>query len=138
MSLLFRSCLAILVTLGSGGLAAADPGAAIDKKFENCIAHSNDTDAWTCIDQHYKDWDKLLNETYQKLMATLDHDQQEALRKAQRAWIAYRDADKAFRDDAGPSQGAVLLQMWGDSGTDVVQARTWQLQSYLNLTTDQN
>lgn len=40
----------------------------------------------------YAAWDKELNRTYQELMAVLKGEDQEQLRRAQRAWLAYRDA----------------------------------------------
>lgn len=41
-------------------------------------------------------WDRLLNIEYQRLLKLLDAEQQAALRKGQRAWIAYRDERCAF------------------------------------------
>ncbi len=41
-------------------------------------------------------WDEVLNADYKRLMALLDQEQKDALRTAQRAWIALRDADCGF------------------------------------------
>ena len=42
--------------------------------------------------------DKQLNATYQEVLRRLRPSDQAAFRKAQRAWIAFRDADCAFGD----------------------------------------
>lgn len=64
-----------------------------------------------CVAAETGVWDRLLNETYQILRADLDEadaqaggragdqgvDRSDALRDAQRAWIAYRDAECLLR-----------------------------------------
>lgn len=49
-----------------------------------------------CADRETKAWDAILNRDYNTLMARLDDAQREKLGAAQRAWIAFRDADCAF------------------------------------------
>jgi uncharacterized protein YecT (DUF1311 family) len=44
-------------------------------------------------------WNDLLNDNYQKLLATLDDEQTAKARAMQRAWIAYRDTTCGFYDD---------------------------------------
>ncbi|MCD7060738.1 lysozyme inhibitor LprI family protein [Pelagibacterium xiamenense] len=44
-------------------------------------------------------WDKRLNDTYAAVLETLDADRTQSLRDAQRAWIAFRDAECAFAYD---------------------------------------
>ncbi|GAA3539020.1 lysozyme inhibitor LprI family protein [Zobellella aerophila] len=43
-------------------------------------------------DRHYASADLMLNKAYSQLMAELSNDRQDKLKKAQRAWIAFRDA----------------------------------------------
>jgi len=49
-----------------------------------------------CAANAYVRADTELNATYQRLLSQLDAEAQEKLRRAQRAWIAFRDADAAF------------------------------------------
>jgi uncharacterized protein YecT (DUF1311 family) len=43
--------------------------------------------------------DKELNAVYKKVLATLDEEGVALLKKSQRAWLAYRDAEAAFSAD---------------------------------------
>ena len=62
-----------------------------------------------CLDREARAWDRLLNDTYERLSALLDGAQREALRDVQRSWIAYRDKAcdrrETTREDAA---GAIL------------------------------
>ncbi len=49
-----------------------------------------------CIERERAVWDNILNESYRRLRAKLDADQQGKLRDMQRAWIASRDATCHF------------------------------------------
>ncbi|QIE57350.1 DUF1311 domain-containing protein [Pikeienuella piscinae] len=49
-----------------------------------------------CIAGEAEAWDTILNREYQRLLPRLDAEQAAAMRKVQRAWIAFRDADCAF------------------------------------------
>jgi uncharacterized protein YecT (DUF1311 family) len=46
-----------------------------------------------CISAETEQWDGYLNREYKARMATITADQKAAFRTAQRAWIAFRDAD---------------------------------------------
>jgi uncharacterized protein YecT (DUF1311 family) len=48
-----------------------------------------------CLDRQVVAVDSELNQTYKKALASLAPDQQQALRRAERAWIRYRDAKLA-------------------------------------------
>lgn len=49
-----------------------------------------------CISAETAAWDWILNREYRGLRMALDEEQKDALRDAQRKWIAFRDADCAF------------------------------------------
>jgi uncharacterized protein YecT (DUF1311 family) len=55
----------------------------------------------------FKKADKELNEVYAKVLANLDDAAKENLKKAQRAWVAWRDAEAAFRADAEARGGSM-------------------------------
>lgn len=49
-----------------------------------------------CVSEKTKVWDARLNETYQMLRQHLEPEERQALLKAQRLWIQYRDANCEF------------------------------------------
>lgn len=51
--------------------------------------------------------DKELNEVYAKVLGVLDDGSKEKLRKSQRAWVAYRDAEADFSADAEARGGSM-------------------------------
>jgi uncharacterized protein YecT (DUF1311 family) len=53
--------------------------------------------------------DAALNKVYQRIRAALDADGQAKLKAAQRAWLAYRDAEAAF--EAAPNEGGSIYPM---------------------------
>ena len=52
-------------------------------------------EAYACIYDNYKVWDKSLNEEYRAALARIDADRRPLLVKAQRSWVVYRDANCA-------------------------------------------
>ncbi len=63
----------------------------------------------TCTGLEYRAADKQLNATFHALMTKLSKDGQAQLQKAQRAWIAYRDAQCDF--DTAASVGGTIHPM---------------------------
>ena len=57
--------------------------------------------------ESFKKADKELNEVYAKVLANLDDQAKENLKKSQRAWVAWRDAEAAFRADAEARGGSM-------------------------------
>jgi uncharacterized protein YecT (DUF1311 family) len=57
--------------------------------------------------ESFKKADKELNEIYAKVLANLDEEAKENLKKSQRAWVAWRDAEAAFRADAEARGGSM-------------------------------
>lgn len=74
--------------------------------------------------ERYAKADLELNRVYRHLMSTLTKDKQEQLKKAQRAWIAFRDAEADFEADGG---GWGWTASWDASLTRLTEARTKQL-----------
>ncbi|SFS46897.1 lysozyme inhibitor LprI family protein [Brevundimonas viscosa] len=50
-----------------------------------------------CISEEHAQQDALLNEAYRELIGRLDSEARSDLRNAQRTWIAFRDAECAWR-----------------------------------------
>lgn len=51
--------------------------------------------------------DKELNRAYAKVMGVLDDESKQRLKVAQRAWVAFRDAEATFRADAEARGGSM-------------------------------
>jgi len=90
------------VLLGLAALAlVAAPATAhereVNERYSAAYNACNDAAGATaeyirCADAEFRLQDAALNAAYRRVMATLNARQQEKLRKAQRAWIAWRDA----------------------------------------------
>jgi uncharacterized protein YecT (DUF1311 family) len=66
-----------------------------------------------CAGEDYKAADALLNQTYREIEKDSDADTLHLLKTAQRAWLAFRDAECAYAtaDIAGGSMQPMLLSM---------------------------
>jgi len=60
---------------------------------KNCENAVSQLDMNRCAEQDASDADKELNEVYRSILKKLNQQQQSELKSAQRAWLAYRDAD---------------------------------------------
>jgi len=79
----------------------------------------------------FKKADAELNTIYKKVVALLpDEKAVELLRKAQRAWVAFRDADAAFHADEMRGGSAAPLLFYGQQ-TQLTKLRIKHLQRYL-------
>ncbi len=77
----------------------------------------------------FKKADAELNKVYAQVMAKLDDEGKEKLKTAQRAWIAFRDAQAEL--DADVSRGGTMVPLLrASSMTDTTQARIKQLREY--------
>ncbi|MFC5068198.1 lysozyme inhibitor LprI family protein [Flaviflagellibacter deserti] len=65
---------------------------------QECNESSNQHELHVCADEAYKKTNAELNTTYQEIMGRLKDDDptREMLVKAQRAWLAFRDAECDF------------------------------------------
>ncbi|MGH8173869.1 MAG: lysozyme inhibitor LprI family protein [Rhodanobacteraceae bacterium] len=77
------------------------------------------------------DADAELNATYAALMAKLDAPNQARLRDAQRAWIAFRDKECAFRSQ-GSDAGSIGPTAIAGCVTELTAARTVELKAQLD------
>jgi uncharacterized protein YecT (DUF1311 family) len=84
-----------------------------------------------CNERERAVWHEILNESYRRLRAKLDADQQGKLRYMQRAWIASRDATCNFYWDY--YQGTMASPM---SASCVNQETAWRASFLLGLLLD--
>ncbi|WP_353644394.1 lysozyme inhibitor LprI family protein [Mesorhizobium sp. WSM2239] len=85
-----------------------------------------------CAHEDYKTVDAKLNETYGEIMKRLsdDPDGRKLLQAAQRAWIAFRDAECDF-STAGSQSGSIYPTLMSGCLQSLTEARTEQLGGYL-------
>jgi len=108
------SIFCLLVLLNSTAAAEGRCNDALDQSSLNACAH-----------QEYKIADKALNEAYQTVLELSEKiSDKERLRKAQRAWIQYRDLTCAY--EAGPREhsGTIWPLIKNDCLTRITTART--------------
>lgn len=110
----------------------------IDAAYEAC----NDKDPSTagmvgCAAAAEAAWDKELNEAYRELSGSLKGKSLEALRQAQRAWLAQRDKEYALQDAIhGELQGTMWGPVMADQRATLVKSRALQLRSYKSFLDD--
>lgn len=106
----------ILLAIALGALAL--PAAAHEPSFDGrysasyavCSNDANSTHAMLeCSRAEYAVQDRLLNEAYRKAMAPLNARQKARLQRAQRAWVAWRDAkcESLQDEDWGTLSGVI-------------------------------
>lgn len=117
------SLTAIGMAVLSGSVFAADEcGNASDQATMN-----------QCADKAYRASDARLNDLYRQIRARLkdDKDTTRILVSAQKAWIAYRDAECNFAS-SGVAQGSMYPMILAGCLDDLTQNRVASLKIYLN------
>lgn len=84
-----------------------------------------------CADRSFKAADAELNRTYKALEQKVTTPGLAKLKAAQRAWIAYRDAQCAF-EGAGTEDGSVHAMVVSSCREGLTRAQTRQLARQLN------
>lgn len=102
---------------------------------EDCSKAATQTDMNQCAGRNYEAADKVLNDVFEKAIAKAkqhDHDvegakysYEEALRTAQRAWVAFRDADCA--QPPRELSGSISTMYQANCMTDRTTERTDEL-----------
>ena len=82
-------------------------------------------------------WDKEMNRAYEKLRHGLDSKQRRSLQHAQRAWVAYRDAEANLINSIyAKKQGTMWPPMKDNDHMAIIRARALQLREYDQLLKD--
>lgn len=85
-------------------------------------------------DRAYDQWDRELNWEYKELMSLLSAEEKDSLKKAQRAWLAFRDAETTFWWSESISDGGTLQPVIVSGyGLDLLKARVCQLITYKSV-----
>lgn len=75
--------------------------------------------------------DKELNEVYAKVIGVLDDQAKEMLKRSQRAWVAFRDAEAAFQADAEARGGSMWPLVHEGVRGKLTRERVKALREYL-------
>lgn len=80
------------------------------------------------------EWNDLLNSQYQNLMKSLDEAGQAKLRNSQKAWIAWRDAEKeALSAIYGKQEGTMWIPLHNYAVMNLTRERALRLQFFNSL-----
>jgi uncharacterized protein YecT (DUF1311 family) len=129
---LILSLLLAVTPLGSMAHAGEDP---IDEALTKCLdaPDGQSTQGMVeCLGAAYEAWDSALNAAYAELIKSLAPEQAAQLRTAQRAWLAFRDAERDFLGTlVTPEAGSIMRITTNEAMVDIVKARVLQLRSHL-------
>ena len=119
---------------------AAGEAHPIDQELDACMSTSDGQSTYgmiTCYQQAEEAWDAELNRLYKALMATLEKEDQDRLRAAQRAWIAYRDAEYSFSGEMYYAmEGTMYRIMAAGREMEMVRTRALEFQEYYSWRTE--
>jgi uncharacterized protein YecT (DUF1311 family) len=104
-----------------------------------CNYDGNQAELNQCARDDFDKADKALNDTYRSLVGKLEKQDGDVkpLRKAQRAWIAFRDAelDMMFAcddEDMRVCWGSMYPLLYFGAKSDLTEERTRELQKYID------
>ncbi len=104
-------------------LLAAAPALADDVDCKNAQAQN---DMNICADKDYRAADAVLNKVYKDMTKGMDAHTLDLLRKSQRAWIAFRDAECTYQNVENEG-GSIYPMVYSGCLTRLTKLRTQQL-----------
>ncbi len=105
----------------------------IDEEYRKCLMKDTSYAVLAdCSFKAYEKWDKELNKAYNKLIEKIKKEKnKEAMRQAQAAWRAYRDAEFNAYNYMFNQPGNEMAIMREEGRIEVVRERTLQLRAYI-------
>ena len=103
----------------------------IDQVLESAIDKDSSTAGMVqAVSKANKDWDKEMNDLYQDLKKKMKPEEWAALVAAQKAWIAYRDAQtKSIVETYGHMDGTMYIPMSASAVMELTKDRALFLKS---------
>jgi uncharacterized protein YecT (DUF1311 family) len=100
---------------------------------QDCANASSQTAMNICADQAYRKTDAELNAVYKQINDRLKDDKETAklLVSAQKAWLAFRDAECTF-SSSGSAQGSVYPMLVAQCRDGMTSKRIDELKTYLH------
>lgn len=125
----YALALTVLLALPINTLAQAECESPYRYQYQQCMeeALGVTVDMLSCIGDELVHQDQQLNIAYKELMSNLTPDRKKALKKAQRLWIQYRDANCNFY--AAPDSGSIAQVQINDCVLTMTAQRTQELQN---------
>ncbi len=93
-------------------LPAEKPPAGTSSRVDPCAQEGTQMEMTDCAQQRYQKADARLNRAYKPLLEGLDQEHQVKLKAAEKAWIAFRDAEcdlEASEALHGSMEGQILF-----------------------------
>ncbi|MEZ5452454.1 MAG: lysozyme inhibitor LprI family protein [Thiothrix sp.] len=117
---------------------ARDAMNTIDLNTESCLSTNQSTAGMLeCFTHAEQEWDTELNRVYKALQSKLKPAGQDALKQAQRAWIAQRDKEfELINAVHAQLDGTMWIAVMANKRADVVKGRAMALQAYFDLLTE--
>lgn len=84
-----------------------------------------------CAEDAFDRSDKVLNKVYSDTVKGLDAHGRDLLKTSERAWIAFRDAECTYQNEANEG-GSIYPMVYAGCQTDLTKARIKQLQAGQN------
>lgn len=118
-----RLCIAFVAAAALIGAAVSACGAEQGEPEQGCDGSTYEM--VECFKAKIAQWDKRLNIAYRKALQLAQPKQREQLRKAQRAWLAYRDANCLYWD---LGEGTIARIQAGDCMYRLTKERALELE----------
>ena len=112
----------------------------IDEKLDACMNTSDGQTTYgmmDCYQEAEEAWDTELNRLYKALLGVMNKEDQDRFRTAQRAWIAFRDAEYAFSGQMYYGlQGTMYHVVAASREMEMVRTRVLEFQEYYSWRTE--
>jgi len=135
------SIVGALVMVLASGARAAPPADATETALDKCLATDDGASTGgqtACIDVALRAYDQRLNLAYQGLLKTLPAAPAQRLRQSQRAWVAFRDSERAAQDALfATTEGTMFVPMQAHAAMSLTRDRALRLESYLWIVRDE-
>ncbi|MDD2772525.1 MAG: lysozyme inhibitor LprI family protein [Elusimicrobiales bacterium] len=131
---------AACVLLAAGAKAAPSLRDTADEAYKICMKNAQSNPQMIeCATEAEGNWDKAINETFQKLMKVLNPQGQNSLERQQQSWLAHRSEAFDAMDAAcsKPETGSECKVEAAISKAKFVRARALALEKMLNRATGQ-
>jgi len=127
-----------VLALCLAGIANAEAKNAIDVTTDSCLESNPSTAGMVeCFTRSEKQWDDELNRVYKVLQGKLKPAGQEALKQAEKEWMAQRDKEfDLINAIHAQMDGTMWIPVMVNKRADVVKARAVALQAYVDLLTE--
>ncbi len=115
--------------------AEADGGKpAYSNEHNRCLKISGGIDRKMveCISTEFERQDRTLNDTYRQLTTKLESENRNALKRAERAWVAFRDAQCGF-EYAEQGEGTLAPVVLVDCKLKMTIVRNRELRHFLDI-----